>query len=175
MFDDREIRKQIKDSEKEKRINRVVRKRYEIDMQKQKMEEIAERSQDVQMLKLLMDSEDVRLYLALDKSNYLFDLDSQIILSEIDELSNNDCTHPLYIACEGGDKYSCTCAECGRSIFMNKNTDENIIVIDNSPINIPEIRSYYFGFKRDGYSLNEIKELLDKKYNNPKEKDKNLH
>ena len=57
---------------------------------------------------------------------------------------------------------------------MMKNTQENILVINDS-VNDPEIRSDYYVFKTKGYSLDEIKDLLDQKYNKPKEKDKNLH
>ena len=103
------------------------------------------------------------------------DIEIQTLLNDINALNVNYCDHPLYIACEGRDGYSCTCLECGQKPFMMKNTQENILVIDNGTVNDPEIISDYYVFKTKWYSLDEIKDLLDQKYNNPKEKDKNLH
>lgn len=174
MFDDREIRKQIKDKKKNDIINAIVKRRKAINSNKQYMQELVERYPEVQKFEDLMKNEKVGDYVSFDKINYLMDIEIQTLLNEINALNTNYCDHPLYIACEGRDVYSCTCLECGQKPYMKKNTQENILVINGS-VNDPEIRSDYYAYKKDGYSLDEIKELLDKKYNNPKEKGKNLH
>ena len=173
MFDDREIRKQIKDKKKNDIINAIVKRRNAINSNKQYMQDLVERYPEVQMFEDLMKNEKVGFYLSFDKNNYLMDIEVQMLLNEINALNTNYCDHPLYIACEGRDGYSCTCLECGQKPYMKKNTQENILVI-NGTVNIPEIRSDYYVFKDKGYSLDEIKDLLDQKYNKPKEKDKNL-
>lgn len=174
MFDDREIRKQIKDKKKNDIINAIAKRRKAINSNKQRMQDLVERYPEVQKFEDLMKNEKVGDYVSFDKINYLMDIEIQTLLNDINALNVNYCDHPLYIACEGRDVYSCTCLECGQKPYMKKNTQENILVINGS-VNDPEIRSDYYAYKKDGYSLDEIKELLDKKYNKTKEKDKNLH
>ena len=175
MFDDREIRKQIKDKKKNDIINAIAKRRKAINSNKQYMQELVERYPEVQKFEDLMKNEKVGDYVSFDKINYLMDIEIQTLLNEINAINASYCNHPLYIACEGRDVYSCTCLECGQKTYMKKNTQENILVINTGSVNDPEIRSDYYAYKKDGYSLDEIKELLDKKYNNPKEKGKNLH
>ena len=174
MFDDKEIRKQIKESKRKEKINKLINNRVMIDYHAEKQREIAKKSKDVEMLELLMESEDVRLYLSYDRYNFLIDLENQHLLNDINALNKDDCTHPLYIASENNGKYYCTCAECGKDAVLSKNTTENIFLIHANSYNVPEIRSNYFVFKRDGYSLEEIIEGLDNMYNTD-DKNKNLH
>ena len=169
MFDDREKRKQIKEKDI---INKIVNMRKVINRNKQCMQDLVERYPEVQKFEDLMKNEKVGSYVSFDKGNYLLDIEIQMLLNEINAINASYCNHPLYIACEGRDVYSCTCLECGQKPYMKKNTQENILVINGS-VNDPEVRSDYYVFKDKGYSLDEIKDLLDQKYNNPKGKNKN--